>query len=232
MATPDLTGTIQLTWVHGGHLGVPLTITDASGNPATTPGDYFAPGFPGQSRILPDLYYNRYRDYDPSTGRYVQADPIGLAGGSNLYGYVGGNPVNAIDPEGLSPFKLIVLCKKGYRVIRNLSKREAINEVRKGSDVIASNRSQATQLARAAGSGGRPVRDAAHQPGYMPHAHPTPRNGSHVFYNIASGLTVSHYVNCGESDTPCIAGVIGQVVDFFNPLGAPKDIIDIFGGGD
>ncbi|MEN8250695.1 MAG: RHS repeat-associated core domain-containing protein, partial [Bacteroidota bacterium] len=47
------------------------------------------------------LYYNWNRCYDPSTGRYITADPIGLAGGLNLYLYAGGNPVNAIDPEGL-----------------------------------------------------------------------------------------------------------------------------------
>jgi RHS repeat-associated protein len=101
VATPDSAGLIQLNWVHGNHLGVPLATTDAAGNLATTPNDYLAPGFPGQSRVIADLYYNRHRDYDPTTGRYIQADPIGLGGGSNLFAYVGGNPVNRIDPEGL-----------------------------------------------------------------------------------------------------------------------------------
>jgi RHS repeat-associated protein len=48
-----------------------------------------------------DLYYNRYRDYDPSTGNYIQADPIGLAGGANPYSYAMGNPVRYMDPLGL-----------------------------------------------------------------------------------------------------------------------------------
>ncbi len=47
-------------------------------------------------------HYNYFRDYDPSTGRYVQSDPIGLAGGANTYGYVEGDPLFFIDEYGLS----------------------------------------------------------------------------------------------------------------------------------
>ncbi|MFQ5705682.1 MAG: RHS repeat-associated core domain-containing protein, partial [Gemmatimonadales bacterium] len=39
--------------------------------------------------------------YDPATGRFTQEDPIGLAGGLNLYGFAGGDPVNFSDPFGL-----------------------------------------------------------------------------------------------------------------------------------
>jgi len=42
-----------------------------------------------------------HRFYDPVTGRYVSADPIGLAGGMNLYAYVQNDPVNWVDPWGL-----------------------------------------------------------------------------------------------------------------------------------
>jgi RHS repeat-associated protein len=89
-----------LNWVYGNHLGVPILVTDQLRN-VVTPTGYTLVGFPGQTRTLADLYYNRYRDYDPTSGRYIQADPIGLSGGANPYLYVDGNPMNAIDPSGL-----------------------------------------------------------------------------------------------------------------------------------
>lgn len=49
------------------------------------------------------LAQNRWRDYDASLGRYVEADPLGIAPGANLYSYVEGNPLNFSDPAGLCP---------------------------------------------------------------------------------------------------------------------------------
>jgi RHS repeat-associated protein len=46
------------------------------------------------------LLYNYFRTYDPSTGRYLESDPIGLEGGLNTYGYALQNPLTYIDPTG------------------------------------------------------------------------------------------------------------------------------------
>jgi uncharacterized protein RhaS with RHS repeats len=45
--------------------------------------------------------YNNMRDYDPIVGRYVESDPLGLAGGMNTYAYVHDNPLSLFDLLGL-----------------------------------------------------------------------------------------------------------------------------------
>ncbi len=61
-------------------------------------------GYTGQ-RIDPEtgLYYYRGRMYATAWGRFPQTDPIGYRGGSNLYAYVGNDPLNLVDALGLSP---------------------------------------------------------------------------------------------------------------------------------
>jgi RHS repeat-associated protein len=56
---------------------------------------------PSASELGLDYLYQRY--YDPAIGRFISADPIGIAGGLNLYGYCENDPVNAVDPEGMDP---------------------------------------------------------------------------------------------------------------------------------
>jgi len=55
----------------------------------------------GASQVADTPRYNYYRDYDPSLGRYMESDLLGLRTGLNTYGYVAGNPLWLSDPFGL-----------------------------------------------------------------------------------------------------------------------------------
>ncbi len=50
------------------------------------------------------LHYRRNRYLDAKTGRFTQEDPIGMAGGLNVYGFANGDAVNFSDPVGLCPY--------------------------------------------------------------------------------------------------------------------------------
>ncbi len=121
------TNAAAIYYVHTDHLNTPRMVTDTAGNrrwdwspftgepfgataPNEAPLSQTAPQqfafnlrFPGQYLDKESgTSYNYYRNYNPATGRYLQSDPIGLAGGLNTYGYVAGNPLSYADPFGLS----------------------------------------------------------------------------------------------------------------------------------
>ncbi len=111
-------------YVHNDHLGTPQAMSNGAGKvvwrasydpfgAATVDEDVdrdrlrvtLNVRFPGQYfDEETGLHYNYFRDYDPTTGRYLQSDPIGLNGGLNTYAYVGGRPTMRIDPKGLTGF--------------------------------------------------------------------------------------------------------------------------------
>jgi RHS repeat-associated protein len=77
---------------------------DAYGDLRAVRGDRYACPFrwPGQYEDAETgLYYNRFRYYDPSSGRYVSQDPIRLEGGLRAHGYVR-DPLSGTDPLGLT----------------------------------------------------------------------------------------------------------------------------------
>lgn len=103
--------------IHTDTLGTPQKMTDSSGA-VVWAADYKPFGeatvtvstiannlrFPGQYfDVETGLNYNDFRDYNSVIGKYVQADPVGIKRGQNhLYVYTANNPINLIDPEGLT----------------------------------------------------------------------------------------------------------------------------------
>lgn len=53
------------------------------------------------------LHYYRARWYDANLGRFISEDPIGFAGGINLYGYVGNKPLSFVDPFGYDEYAMM-----------------------------------------------------------------------------------------------------------------------------
>ncbi len=72
--------------------------------------------------------YNYFRDYDPSLGRYVQSDPIGLDGGLNTYGYALQNPLRWIDPLGLTVSCTYDQASGQLRCTDDITNQQTVNE--------------------------------------------------------------------------------------------------------
>jgi len=211
-----VTGT-ALTYIHPDHLGTPVVMTNSTGtnvwdievrpfgDAATIAGSgTLNLRFPGQ--YLDEetgLHQNWWREYMPYLGRYSQLDPLefdgtglgGLGGTLSPYLYADGNPVAAVDISGLSAYRLIQLCEKGYRVIRTVGFKRALQAVLRGENVKAGSIREAKRLANAASRSGGPIRDPAHNLSGggqgMPHFHPNPRTGGHIFYSLVNAAATA-----------------------------------------
>ena len=119
--TSTIPATTTTSYVETDHLATPRLITNASRqkrwtwesapygdtfpneNPQALGAYKYNLRFPGQYfDSETNHHYNHHRDYESTSGRYVQSDPIGLKGGINTYAYVINNPLSYVDPEGLA----------------------------------------------------------------------------------------------------------------------------------
>jgi RHS repeat-associated protein len=108
---PDIQGSITATLDSGGTLT--RIAYGAFGESASAVASGAGPRYTAR-RLDPEtatagaqpsgLYYYRARTYSPTWGRFLQPDPIGTAGGINLYAYVNNDPLNLTDPTGLLSF--------------------------------------------------------------------------------------------------------------------------------
>ena len=185
-------GKLYLSYYHTDQIGLPREQTDQFGNLLWV-GEYDAWGsLKTENRVYPNahqpfrlqnqycdeetgLHYNLFRYYDPNSGRFVNQDPIGLAGGEHLYWFAP-NATGWVDPLGLNTInpRIMATAARGQweeavglmRNAANLSEKEVATLVRRcatkrGNELVKFYKNQGVGTGATSGQHGTPYMRAS-----------------------------------------------------------------------
>ncbi|MCM0593810.1 MAG: CARDB domain-containing protein [Gloeotrichia echinulata DEX184] len=228
--------------------GESLSTVEAVSNPFEYVGQW------GVMREGNSLDFMRARFYSSLEGRFLTPDSLGISGGINLYEYAVNDPLNTVDIDGLSPvklFKLFRYFKDGTKeYLGSYSKKEITNKInsldKKGIGnqygVEPPSNVDGKQLAKDLGGGRKPVFEIDKKTG-TPHWHPNDRTpATHIektrrgsasvellstISTITGALTLPYWANKYFPDKPWV-NIGAEILDFFNPLSLPQDILDLW----
>ncbi|NCS06775.1 MAG: hypothetical protein GPJ07_09250, partial [Microcystis aeruginosa G13-07] len=244
--------TVGLTGATGGYLnryeylpfGEDLTKVETVSNPFE---------YVGQWGVMDEengLNFMRTRYYAPSDGRFTNPDPMGIKGGLNLYNYVENDPINFIDLSGYGRGRIFV---KIVEAVVEKKRGQVFKKLRGVGEESFENYDEAADALRNLGKKDglvAPAEDVSKirqkTNGFNEtelgetHIHAQGREGGHGFRqrqrgsaslevvsSIAAGMTASYWASQVFPDN-FWAETAGEIIDIFNPLALPQDLLDIW----
>jgi RHS repeat-associated protein len=186
----------------------------------------------GQVGVMQDaanLFDMGAREYSPLTGQFSSNDPAGLAGGDlNVRRYVGNNPVNYADPSGLGKGKIIAwileqTASGAFKRVAPIFTKQGVRQaIEDGLEVSAKDSKYYVNKASEIHTPRRGEQQLWHR-------HGSRAAGGHLFDSlkgVATLVTAKYFFEAAWPNNAYASGA-GEVVDFFNPLSIPNDILDI-----
>ncbi len=161
----------------------------------------------GREKTEALLVYNYFRNYDPSTGRYLESDPIGLQGGLNTYAYVSNMPTMRTDPFGLVEWNgWIVYEGIGAGITTNFFNWYLESECFEGEKlqvVIRGESDLLSSLSVGASSSRGKTKITLYDPWKAPSSSNLSRTGSNsfVYESLGLGLVGASNVTLGDAST-------------------------------